>query len=125
MPDRVLLGIAGGGLGLIAAIVAIGVYSGPTHHYTTLCQDSDYIRLDDTSCDRGDRGSTVMFISTGSDYHAPAVGGKIDQGRVIKTVPRGKTVQKSAIAKEGGVIKDSPTIIRKGFGSSSKGSSGG
>ena len=125
MSDRALLAIAGGSLGLIAAIVAVGVYSGPTHDYTTLCQNADYVRLDDSSCDRGDRGSTVMFISTGSDYHAPPVGGKIDQKRVTTVIPKGKTVQKGAIAKEGGTVKSSPGIIRQGFGSSSKGSSGG
>lgn len=125
MSDGVMLTVAAGSLGLIGALIVAAAMSGPTNDYTTLCQDADYVRLDDTSCDRGDRGSTVMFISTGSDYHAPPVGGKINQSKVVTVVPKGKTVQKGAIAKEGGVVKNSPGIIRQGFGSSSKGSAGG
>lgn len=125
MSDGVALTVIGCSVGLVGALIIAASMSGPTNDYTTLCQDADYIRLDDSSCDRGDRGSTVMYISTGSDYHAPPVGGKINQSKVVTVVPKGKTVQKGAIAKEGGVVKSSPGIIRQGFGSSSKGSSGG
>lgn len=124
MSDRALGLAALGVVGIVGAIVLIAA-SGPESDYTTLCQNADYIRIDDTSCDRGDRGSTVMYISTGSDYHAPAVGGRIEQARVVNVIPSGKTVQKSAIAKEGGVVKSSPHIIRGGLGSAFKGSSGG
>lgn len=106
------------GLGVIAAT------SGPEHDYTTLCQDADYVRVEDTRCDQNSSGSFVMFISTSSNYHAPAIGGKIDQSRVVKTVPAGKTVQKGAISASGGVVKNSPGITRGGFGIG-KGSSGG
>jgi uncharacterized protein YgiB involved in biofilm formation len=71
----------------------------------------------------------IMFISTSSDYHAPAVGQKVDQSRMVSTVPAGKTVQKAAIPSTGGMVKTSPgikTITRGGFGvSNSGGSSGG
>lgn len=107
----------------------------PESDYTSMCQDSSYVRLEDKKCERDtpdyDSGSMIMFISTSSDYRAPAVGGKIDQGRVIQTVPSGKTVQKAAIPSNGGIVKSSPsikTITRGGLGSSSggsKGSSGG
>jgi len=99
-----------------------------------MCQDSSYVRLEDKKCERDtpdyDSGSMIMFISTSSDYHAPAVGSKIDQGRVIQTVPTGKTVQKAGIPSSGGIVKSSPnirTITRGGLGVSggSKGSSGG
>lgn len=119
----------------ITAMAASGCASEevvPESDYTSLCQDSSYVRLEDKKCERDtpdyDSGSMIMFISTSSDYHAPAVGNKIDQGRVIKTVPSGKTVQKAGIPSTGGVVKSSPgikTITRGGFGSSGSGSSGG
>lgn len=121
----------------ITALAASGCASEqvvPESDYTSMCQDSSYVRLEDRKCESGtpdyDSGSMIMFISTSSDYRAPAVGGKIDQGRVIQTVPDGKTVQKAAIPSSGGVVKSSPSIKtqRGGLGSSSggsKGSSGG
>lgn len=118
----------------ITALAASGCASEevPESDYTSMCQDSSYIRLEDKKCEKGtpdyDSGSMIMFISTGSDYHAPAVGHKIDQGRVINTVPSGKTVQRAGIPSSGGVVKSSPsikTITRGGFGSSGSGSSGG
>jgi len=106
------------GIGMIAAV------DNPEHDYTTLCQDSDYVRLEDSRCDSNNSGSFVMFISTSSDYHAPAVGGRIDQNRVVKTIPQGATVQKGAISASGGVVKSSPGIIRGGFGGKSSSSGG-
>lgn len=118
--DFAVAAVLVGGVALVA--LGLGIYaatSGPEHDYTTMCQNADYIRLEDVSCDRGDRGSFVMYIATNSNYHAPAVGGRIDQSRVVKTVPSGKTVQKGAIAAQGGVVKSSPGIIRGGFGGKS------
>lgn len=118
--DFAVAAVLVGGVALVA--LGLGIYaatSGPEHDYTTMCQNADYIRLEDASCDRGDRGSFVMYIATNSTYHAPTVGGKIDQSRVIKAVPSGKTVQKGAIAAQGGVVKSSPGIIRGGFGGKS------
>lgn len=119
-------------IGILAAVAIIGavgavlvaINSGPEHDYATMCQDSNYIRLEDSACDRGDSGSFVMFIATDSQYHAPAVGGKIDQSKVIKSIPSSKTYQKGGISASGGVVKSSPGIIRGGFGGKA-GSSGG
>lgn len=121
----------------ITALAASGCSSEtivPESDYTSMCQDYSYVRIDDSKCEKEspnyDSGSMIMFISTSSDYHAPAVGQKIDQGRVVNSVPSGKTVQKAAIPSGGGVVKSSPnikTITRGGFGvsGSSNGSSGG
>ena len=104
----------------------------PENDYTTMCQDSSYVRIEDKKCEIGtpdhDSGSMIMFISTSSDYHAHAYGNKIDQSRVVKTVPAGKTIQKAAIPPNGGVVKSSPnikTITHGGFGVSGKGGSSG
>lgn len=110
------------GLGALGGLILALSY-GAANDYTTICQDVDYVRLDDSACDRGDRGSTIMYVSTSSDYRAPAVGGKVDQYRVVNVVPQGKTVQKNAIAKDGGVVKNNPNIIRGIFGGAFKGSS--
>lgn len=115
----------------ITALAASGCTSeaAPDSDYTSMCQNTSHVRLEDKKCDKGtpdyDSGSMIMFISTGSDYHAPPVGQKIDQSRVINSVPAGKTVQKGAISPGGGVVKSSPGITRGGFGSSGSGSSGG
>lgn len=118
----------------ITALAASGCASEtvPESDYTSMCQDTSYVRLDDSKCEKEspnyDSGSMIMFISTSSDYHAPAVGQKIDQGRVVNSVPSGKTVQKAAIPSSGGLVKSSPgikTITRGGFGVSGSGSSGG
>lgn len=121
----------------ITALAASGCSSDtvPESDYTSMCQDSiTYVRLEDKRCDVGtpdyDSGSMIMFISTGSDYRAPAVGQKIDQSKMVKSIPTGKTFQKAAIPNTGGVVKSSPsikTITRGGFGlgGGSKGSSGG
>lgn len=117
--DRTLLVIAGGGLVVLVAALIVGLSAGPEHDYTTMCQNADYIRLEDDACERGDRGSTVMYISTSSDYHAPAVGQRIDQSKMIRVVPKGKTIEKAKVPKEGGVVKASPGITRGGFGGKS------
>jgi hypothetical protein len=110
----------------VAAILVMvsGCGDYPESDFTTMCQDSSYVRIDDDRCERGESGSSVMFISTGSDYHAPPVGSRIDQSKIVKTLPAGKTVQKAAIPKTGGIVKSSPGITRGGFGSVSGGSSG-
>jgi hypothetical protein len=97
----------------------------PDYDYTSVCQTADYIRLEDAACDRNDGGSFVMFISTSSDYNMPATGQRIDQSKVVKTVPAGKTTQKAGIPATGGVVKSSPNITRGGFGVSGGGSSSG
>lgn len=120
----------------ITALAASGCASEevvPESDYTSMCQNSSYVRLEDKKCEKDtpdyDSGSMIMFISTGSDYHAPAYGGKIDQSRVVNSVPTGKTVQKAAVSPGGGMVKSSPgikTVTRGGFGvGGSKGSSGG
>lgn len=117
---------------LAAVLITVGVVVAstnneekPSHDYTTICQNADYIRLEDAACDRNDGGSFVMFISTGSNYHVPPTGQRIDQGKVIKTVPAGKSVQKAGVPNTGGVVKSSPNIQRGGFGVSGSGKSGG
>lgn len=123
-PNIVLTGVA-------AVAIAIMTISGcvaeaaPDYDYTTVCQTADYVRVEDAACDRNDDGSFVMFISTRSDYHVPPTGQRIDQGKVIKTVPAGKSVQKAGIPNTGGVVKSSPNIQRGGFGVSGSGKSGG
>lgn len=113
---------------IVAATLVLvgGCADYPESDFTTMCQDSSYVRIDDDRCERGEAGSSVMFISTSSDYHAPAVGSKIDQSKIVRTLPAGKTVQKAAIPKTGGVVKSSPNITRGGFGVSggNSGSSG-
>lgn len=108
---------------IITALAACG--SNPTSDFTTMCRDADYLRIEDSKCgDNASSGSTLVYISTGSDYHAPPVGGRIQQDKVLSSLPINKTVQKAAIPKEGGVVKSSPGITRGGFGFKS-GSSGG
>ncbi len=124
MSDRAAVVAALGILGVFVAAVGVGVSHGPKDDFTTLCQNADYVRLDDSSCDRGDRGSTVMYISTNSNYHVPAVGGKIEQSRVVNVVPRNMTIQKNAITPQGGVVKNNPNIVRGIFGGAFKGSAG-
>lgn len=116
--------LIGGVAALILGGVIITATSGPEHDYTTLCQDANYVRLEDSRCDRGDSGSFVMFISTSSNYNVPPVGGRISQNQVVKTIPAGKTVQRGAISASGGVVKSSPGITRGGFGGKSSSSSG-
>lgn len=108
---------------ILVMVSACGDY--PESDFTTMCQDSSYVRIEDDRCERGESGSSVMFISTGSDYHAPPVGSRIDQSKVVRSLPAGKTVQKAAIPKTGGVVKSSPGITRGGFGISGGSSSGG
>lgn len=111
-------------IGTVAAvIVGLSMVGDPENDYATMCQNADYIRLDDSACDRGDGGSFIMFISTTSDYHAPAVGSRIDQSKITKSLPSGKTYQKGGISTSGGVVKSSPGIVRGGFGGKSSSSS--
>lgn len=120
-------GLAATGVGIVVAITAIALIAathGPANDFTTVCQDADYVRLEDPVCERGDRGSFVMYVATNSNYHVPAVGGRLDQSRLVRTLPTGKTVQRAAIAKEGQVVNKSPHIIRGIFGGK-LGSSGG
>lgn len=125
MSDKDVAIVVLGGLAAVAlGIGIIAATSGPEHDYTTLCQDADYVRLEDSRCDRGDSGSFVMFISTSSNYNVPPVGGKISQNQVVKSVPAGKTVQRGAISASGGVVKSSPGITRGGFGGKSSSSGG-
>lgn len=124
MPDDDLMAF----VGISSIIVVVGlivtavVDSGPKNDFATMCQNSDYIRVDDSECDRGVSGTSVMYISTNSNYNAPALGARIDQGKVVRTLPSGKTAQKGGISATGGVVKASKGIIRGGFGSG-KGSS--
>ena len=125
MSDKdVAIVLIGGVAALVLGGVIIAATSGPEHDYTTLCQDANYVRLEDSRCDRGDSGSFVMFISTSSTYHAPPVGGTINQSQVVKSIPAGKTVQRGAISASGGVVKNSPGITRGGFGGKSSSSGG-
>ncbi len=117
--------LAIGGVALVALVgaVIIGLSSGPEHDYAQLCQNAEYIRVEDQNC--GNNGSFVMYIATNSNYNVPAVGNKLDQKHVIRTVPAGKTIQTSAaVPSNGGVVKSSSYIVRGGFGGKS-GSSGG
>lgn len=106
------------GIGFVAfvGLIIAAASEGPVNDYTSLCQNADFIRIEDDACERGDHGSTIMYISTGSDYHAPAIGGKVDQSRMVKTMPIGKTLEKARVPREGGVVKSSPGITRGGFG---------
>lgn len=110
---------------LIAFGVIASLTDSPENDFATMCQNSDYIRVDDSECDRGVSGTSIMYISTGSSYNAPGIGSKIDQGQVIRNLPSGKTSQKGGISATGGTVKSSPGITRGGFGSTSgsKGSS--
>lgn len=105
-----------------------GCSSYPTSDFTTMCEDASHIRLEDSKCPEGgsnSHGSSLVFISTGSNYHAPPVGGRIDQSQILRNFPQGKTVQRAAIPSTGGVVKSSPGITRGGFGSKSSGGSSG
>jgi len=107
---------------VVALIIGVATNSGPENDFATMCQNSDYIRVDDSECDRGTAGTSIMYISTSSNYNAPALGSRIDQSKVIRNLPSGKTAQKGGISATGGSVKSSPGIIRGGFGSG-KGSS--
>lgn len=112
------------------ALVILGLSacsSSPTSDFTTMCEDASHIRLEDKDCDdaNNSRGSSLVFISTGSNYHAPPVGGRIDQSQILRNLPQGKSVQRAAIPSTGGVVKSSPGITRGGFGSKSSGGSSG
>jgi hypothetical protein len=110
------------------ALVIMGLSacsSSPTSDFTTMCEDASHIRIEDSKCDDSSSGSSLVFISTGSNYHAPPVGGRVDQSQILRSLPPGKTVQKAAIPSAGGVVKSSPGITRGGFGSKSSGGSSG
>jgi len=109
---------------IVGALIATASDS-PENDFATMCQNSDYIRVDDSECDRGISGTSIMYISTGSNYNAPGIGSKIDQGQVIRNLPNGKSFQKGGISATGGTVKSSPGITRGGFGATggSKGSS--
>jgi len=125
-PNIVLTGVAATAIAILTISgCAVADSDAPNYDYTTVCQTADYVRVEDAACDRNDGGSFVMFISTTSDYHVPPTGQRIDQARVVKTVPAGKTVQKAGIPASGGVVKSSPGIQRGGFGVSGGGKSGG
>lgn len=121
-------------VGLVAvAITGIACASEkpPDSEFTTMCRNSDYIRLEDKSCEDGKdhvHGSSVVFISTNSGYHAPKVGNRIHPSQVLTSLPPGKSassVQKGAVPPQGGVVKNSPLIARGGFGVSGGSKSGG
>ena len=125
-PNIVLTGVAATAITILTISgCAIESSDAPNYDYTSVCQTADYVRVEDAACDRNDGGSFVMFISTGSDYHVPPTGQRIDQSRVVKTVPAGKTVQKAGVPNTGGVVKNSPNIQRGGFGVSGGSKSGG
>lgn len=126
--------VAAVGITAVTAVMIIGLVAvlssvddEPANDFATMCQNSDYIRVDDSECDRGTSGTSIMYISTTSGYHAPAVGSRIDQGQVVRSLPSGKTAQKGGISATGGTVKSSPGITRGGFGSTggSKGGSSG
>lgn len=100
----------------------------PDSDFTTMCQNADYIRIEDSRCEPGSTyqsGSSLVYISTGSNYHAPAYySGKVDQGQIMRSVPLGSSIQKAAIPATGGVVKNSP-IIRGGLGVNGGSKSGG
>ncbi len=116
MSDEGAIALIGVGLVAFVGLIIAAAQQGPVNDYTSLCQNADLIRIEDDACERGDRGSTIMYISTSSDYHAPPIGGKVDQSRFVKTIPIEKTLEKAKIRKDGGPVKSSPGITRGGFG---------
>lgn len=118
MIDNKTLGWSASVAAVLLMVSGCANMDSPVNDFATMCENSSHIRIDDDECDRHTPGSSIMYISTDSSYQAPAVGGKIDQSRVIRSLPSGKTVQYGGIPKTGSVVKSSPGITRGGFGSS-------
>ncbi len=119
------------GLAGTVGVVILGLSAcadSPDSDFTTMCQTADYIRIEDYQCDVSNpeyvSGSSIVYISTGSSYNAPPHYGKIDQSKIMTSIPPGKTVQRATIPGSGGIVKNSPGISRGGFGNLGGGNSG-
>lgn len=99
----------------------VGCASGD--YYTDMCQ-RDEIRVEYADCERSFTSAQIVYISTGSSYEAPAIGGRINQSEIQKTIPPKAHVQKNAVPASGGQIKSISGIQRGGFGVGRGSSSG-